>query len=154
MNNILRNLLAGFFLITCSSQILAQGSECDPIQTLSHAESEFSAGHFYAIPSILQKCLQGQGFSREQKVRAYLLLSQVYLVIDDPIAAEDSYLKLLKAEPEYVADENKDPIDVVYLSKKFTATPIFTPHLRAGVNTTFFRSIYSISYSHAWLNSI
>src|SRR6185436_15905600 len=39
----------------------------------------------------------------------------------------------------------QDPIDVVYLSKKFTATPIFTPHFRAGVNTSFFHSIYSVS---------
>ena len=145
MNNTSRTLVTGLFIIFSTFQILAQGSECAPDQTLSHAEAEFVAGHFYAIPAILQRCLQSQGFSPEQGVRAYLLLCQVYLIIDDPIAAEDSYLKLLKADPEYVADDKRDPIDIVYLSKKFTATPIFTPHLRAGANTTFFRSIYSIS---------
>lgn len=145
MNNIARNLIISLFFISGTFQVFAQATECDPDQTLSHAESEFTAGHFYAIPSILQKCLLSQDFSKEQKVRAYLLLCQVYLIIDDPIAAEDSYLKLLKAEPEYVADEARDPIDIVYLSKKFTATPIFTPHFRAGLNTSFFHSIYSIS---------
>lgn len=145
MNHTPRIFITGLFILSSTFQLLAQGSECDPGQTLSHAESEFSAGHFYSIPSILNKCLQSRDFSPEQKVRAYLLLCQAYLVIDDPIAAEDSYLKLLKADPEYVADEKRDPIDIVYLSKKFTATPIFTPHFRAGVNTTFFRSIYAIS---------
>lgn len=145
MNNTSRKLIAGIFIIFCTFQLLAQSNECDPDQTLSHAESEFSAGHFYSIPSILQKCLQSRAFSSEQRVRAYLILCQTYLIIDDPIAAEDSYLKLLEADPEYVADEKRDPIDIVYLSKKFTATPIFTPHFRAGGNTSFFHSIYSIS---------
>ncbi len=137
-----RNLIAGLLIISCTSLVYAQGSECD--QTLSHAETEFNAGHFYSIPSILQKCLN-QGLSQEQSVRAYLLLCQAYLIIDDPIAADDSYLKLLRADPEYVADERKDPIDIVYLSKKFTATPIFTPHFRLGFSSSLFRSIYSIS---------
>lgn len=142
MSNTARNLIAGLLFISCLSQVYAQGSECD--QTLSHAEAEFNAGHFYSIPSILQKCLN-EGLSPEQSVRAYLLLCQAYLIIDDPIAADDSYLKLLKADPEYVADDKKDPIDIVYLSKKFTATPIFTPHFRLGFNSSLFRSIYSVS---------
>ena len=112
-------------------------------EVLNQAEEEFSAGHFYGIPSLLKDCLDN--FSDEQKVRAYMLLSQAYLLIDDPIGAEDSYLKLLKANPEYVADEVKDPIDIFYLSKKFTATPIFTPHVRIGLNTALFRLIDEIN---------
>lgn len=138
----LRYLLAGVILVSCSLSVRGQAGDCD--QTLSHAETEFTAGHFYAIPALLQKCLS-DGLSREQSIRAYLLLCQVYLIIDDPIAAEDSYLKLLDADPEYVTDEQKDPIDVVYLSKKFTATPIFTPHFRIGLNSSVYRNIYSMS---------
>ncbi len=145
MKHTSRKIVTGLFILFSALQLLAQSNDCDPDQTLSHAESEFVAGHFYSIPSILQKCLQSQDFSPEQKVRAYLLLCQAYLIIDDPLAAEDSYLKLLKADPEYVADDKRDPIDVVYLSKKFTATPIFTPHFRVGGNTTFFHSIYSLT---------
>jgi opacity protein-like surface antigen len=33
-----------------------------------------------------------------------------------------------------VAAAERDPIDVVYLSKKFTTTPIFTPHFKIGGN--------------------
>ena len=94
MDKSIRFFLAGFFLFSCLRTASSQSGECD--QTLSHAEAEFSAGHFYSIPSILQKCLE-QGLSQEQSVRAYLLLCQAYLIIDDPLAAEDNYLKLLKA---------------------------------------------------------
>lgn len=120
----------------------SQNLECE--QSLTQATAEFEAGRFYAIANILKPCLE-KGFSKEQRVRAYLLLTQAYLVLDDPIAAEDSYLKLLKADPEYIANPTRDPIDVYYLSKKFTTTPIFTPHFNAGANVSFPRVIQSVS---------
>lgn len=144
MGTTVRNLIAGLFFISCACPLYGQG-DCVPDQTLSHAEAEFNAGHFYSIPTILKKCIDEGKFSQEQSVRAYLLLCQVYLLIDDPISAEDSYLKLLRADPEFVPNDKDHPIDVVYLSTKFTATPIFTPHFRLGLNTSFFRSIYSVT---------
>ena len=139
----MKRLLAGFFFIGIFSGVSAQSNECE--QTLSQATEEFNAGHFYGIPSLLRSCIDRNEFTNEQRVRAYLLLCQAYLIIDDPIAAEDSYLKLLKADPEYVATYEKDPVDVVYLSKKFTSTPVFTPHIRLGGNTSFYRTIYDIN---------
>lgn len=135
-------LLTGLLFVSCMFQVLAQGTDCD--QALAQAEDEFTAGHFYAIPTILGECPE-HGLSQEQTVKAYLLLCQAYLILDNPIAADDSYLRLLKADPEYVASEDKDPIDVVYLSKKFTARPVFTPHARFGLNTSMFRSIYAVT---------
>ncbi|MBX7126098.1 MAG: PorT family protein [Cyclobacteriaceae bacterium] len=117
-------------------------TDCD--QKLELATSEFNAGHFFGLPSILKDCLNGS-LSTEQTIRANLLLCQAYLVMDDPLAAEASYLRLLKADPEYVATPEKDPIEVVYLSKKFTSRPIFTPHYGIGVNLSLYRSIYEIN---------
>lgn len=139
----MKRLLAGFFLIGFFSSGWAQSNECE--QTLSQATEEFNAGHFYGIPALLKSCIERNNFSNEQKVRAYLLLCQAYLIIDDPIGAEESYLKLLAADPEYVATNEKDPVDVVYLSKKFTSTARFTPHIRVGINTSIYRPIYDIS---------
>jgi len=130
-----------FFFTISFSTFSQSDSECE--QTLTHAQDEFDAGHFYGLPAILKDCLSK--FSTEQRVRAYLLLAQSYLLVDDPIAAEDSYLKLLRADPEYVADVSKDPIDIFYLSKKFTTTPIFTPHVRMGVNTSIYRFIDKVN---------
>lgn len=117
--------------------------ECD--QKLIDAQAEFAAGHFYGIPSLLGPCLEGSQLSKDQLVAAYLILCQTYLIIDDPIAASDSYLRLLKADPEFVPNTDDHPIDIVYLSQQFTATPIFTPHFRAGINTSFYRLIHSVS---------
>ena len=120
----------------------AQIDDCEI--SLNHATEELNAGHFHGIDSLLMPCLKS-GFSREQRQRAYLLLTQVYLLLDDSEAAKASYLKLLKANPEFEADPARDPIDVVYLSKKFTASPIFSLHGKAGGNISFIDVIKSIS---------
>lgn len=122
-----------------------QLSETDCDQRLDKAEAEFEAGHFYGIPAILSGCLSGGQLSTDQLVRAYLVLCQTYLILDDPITAGDNYLKLLKADPEFVPNETDHPIDIVYLSKQYTATPNFTPHFRLGLNTSFYRLIHAIS---------
>lgn len=138
----MRYFLVGFIL-TCFLNSSGQDNiSC--LQTLNRANEEFSAGRFFGIPSLLKECLDN-GFSTEQKVQAYHLLTQTYLILDDPIAAEDSYLRLLRADPEYIASPDKDPIDLVYLSKKFTATPVFTPHLRFGTSVSMPKTIYEIS---------
>jgi hypothetical protein len=129
----------------------SDNTDCE--QILIQADDEFNAGRFYGIPSLLNTCLDNGGFSNEQLVRAYLLLTQAYLILDDPIAADDSYLKLLEADPEYVANTARDPIDVYYLSKKFTSVPIFTPHLRIGGNTSLPRTLHPINTSATPLNS-
>lgn len=131
----------------------SQSKETDCEQILIQADDEFNAGRYYGIPSLLQNCIDNGNFSNEQKVRAYLLLAQAYLILDDPIAADDSYLKLLKADPEYVANPARDPIDVYYLSKKFISTPVFTPHLRVGFNSSLPRTIYEINTSGIPLDS-
>lgn len=128
-------ILLSFFSLTAFSQ------DTGCLQTLNLASDEFNAGRFFGIPSMLKKCLD-QGFTDEQKFQAYYLLAQAYLILDDPIAAEDSYLKLLKADPEFVATPENDPIDLVYLSKKFTATPRFTPHFMFGGNVSLIRTIH------------
>ncbi len=131
-----------FFVLLFSVSLYGQNSVLDCEQILIQADDEFNAGRFYGIPALLKPCLDKNDFTNEQRVRAYLILTQAYLILDDPIAADDSYLKLLKADPEYVANPGRDPIDVYYLSKKFTSTPVFTPHVRIGLNTSLVRTIY------------
>lgn len=120
----------------------AQIDDCEV--TLNRATEELNAGHFHGIDSILTPCLKN-GFSREQRQRAYLLLTQVYLLLDNSAAAGESYLKLLRANPEFEADPARDPIDVVYLSKKYTASPIFSLFAKLGGNASFVDVIKSTS---------
>ncbi|GHN01321.1 hypothetical protein WSM22_28100 [Cytophagales bacterium WSM2-2] len=137
-------ILLIFLFASITVQLFSQSKDCE--QTLNSAAAEFDAGRFYGLPSLLKPCLD-KGFSQEQKVRAYLLLTQAYLILDDPIAAETSYLQLLKADPEYVANPARDPVDVYYLSKRFITTPVFTPNFLLGVNTSLPRPIFSLNTS-------
>lgn len=139
----LRDVTAQEPAATKPADVQRTDSDCD--QALDKAETEFEAGHFYGIPSTLSGCLSGGKLSKDQLVRAYLILCQSYLILDDPITAGDNYLKLLRADPEFVPNEADHSIDIVYLSKQYTATPIFTPHFRLGINTSFYRLIHPIS---------
>lgn len=123
----------------------SQQTDCE--ETITRATDEFNAGHFYNIPAILNECLKS--FTRDQKQRAYLLLTQTYLLLDDPIGAEKSYLEILRANPEFVADEQLHPIDVVYLSKRYTATPKFSLFMGGGSNVSPVRVIYDLNIMDA-----
>jgi len=117
-------------------------NECE--LTLTRATEEFNAGHLYGIPAILNDCLN-KNQNSEWRQRAYLLLAETYLLLEDPIGAENSYLEVLRANPEYVTDPQRDPIDLVYLSKKFTATPIFAFYAMLGPNTSPIRVIHDVT---------
>jgi hypothetical protein len=121
--------------------IIAVGQE-DCELTLAQATEEFQAGHFSNIPSILSTCIDK--FSTEQQQRANLLLTQTYLLLDDPIGARNSYLAVLRANPEFIADPAIHSVDVVYLSKKFTAAPIFSWFAKVGTNVSPVRVIHDI----------
>jgi hypothetical protein len=127
--------------LLCIIKVNAQNDDCE--LTISRALSEFNAGHFYIIPSVLDPCLDQ--FTKEQSQRAYLLLTQAYLLLDDPIGAKQSYLKVLKANPEFVTDTTLHSIDVIYLSKKFTATSIFSCFAKAGPNISIPRVISELN---------
>ena len=128
-----------FFMagIYCHAQ-----DECE--LTLTRATDEFNAGHLFGIPAMLNDCLN-KNQNDEWRQRAYLLLAETYLLLEDPVGAENSYLEVLRANPEYVTDPQRDPIDLVYLSKKFTATPIFGFYALLGPNTSPIRVIHDVT---------
>ncbi len=130
--------LCSLFLPTFAK---AQTMDCE--QTIAYATEEFNAGHFSSVPSILNDCLHN--FNRDQSQRAHLLLTQTYLLLDDPIGAQRSYLEVLAANPEFVPDEQVHAIDIVYLSKRFTATPKFSWFVHAGSNVSPVRVILNNS---------
>lgn len=139
-------LVGGLLLSLCAVHVdvFSQGNKCE--EQLNAATAEFEAGRFYDIPAMLKPCID-DGFSREQRQRAFLLLTQAYLLLDDPIGADNSYLEVLRANPEFVADTARDQIDVVYLSKRFTAAPVFSLSGKIGGNIAPVRVIQTINPS-------
>lgn len=110
-------------------------------ETLSQAEDEYEIGHLYAIPDLLQGCLNS-GFTREEKIRAYRLLTLTYLFIDEPEKADQAYLNLLRLSPEFQPNEMTDPIELFYLHDNFITTPYFSVYLlKIGSNRSQPRNI-------------
>ncbi len=118
------------FLVSISSFSQVEGP-C--AQSLQRANSAFEIGHFYAISGILKNCLDN-GFSREQKIQAYTLLTRTYLFLDKLDSADYAFLQVLELDPEFKVDEENDPIDIVYLSRNFTTSPILSLKIEAGTN--------------------
>ena len=119
----------------------AQTMDCE--QTIAFATEEFNAGHFHSVPTVLNECLKS--FYRDQRQRAFLLLTQTYLLLDDAVGARRSFLEVLSANPEFVPDEQLHAIDIVYLSKRFTATPKFSWFINAGSNISPARIIHTLN---------
>ncbi|HMQ00977.1 MAG TPA: outer membrane beta-barrel protein [Cyclobacteriaceae bacterium] len=136
------------FLLCCiffvGLKAYAQEQNCANV--LQQAQEDFIAGKFYGIAATLKQCLE-RGFSNEQKRDAYLLLTRAYLYIDDPIGAENAYLNLLAIDPEYIPFSPRDPIELIFLSQRFTTRPIFTLHTKVGLNLTTERVIAPVSLS-------
>ncbi len=127
-----------FFCVFLFVSIYGYGQDC--VSSLDLAKASFQGGKLYDIPQILESCIE-DGFSTEQKVEAFELLSLVYLYIDEPEKAEESYLNLLKADPEWAPDSASE-VEIDYLSKKFKTTPIFTLYpIKLGVNYSFVKVI-------------
>jgi hypothetical protein len=144
--NIWKSIVGLIVTSLLSVSLCAQGNTCE--EQLNAATAEYDAGRFYGISAMLKPCLD-KGFSREQRQRAYLLLTQTYLLLDDPIGADNSYLQLLRANPEFLPDTALHQIDVVYLSKKFTADPVFSVYGKLGGNTSIARVINSLYTSRS-----
>ncbi|MFW5761879.1 MAG: hypothetical protein ACOCXH_12960, partial [Cyclobacteriaceae bacterium] len=124
-------LLCLLFFIWVSF-VNVQAQVCSEV--LGQAEDEYEIGHLYAIPGILNDCLN-RGFSKEEKIRAYRLLTLTYLFIDEPEKADQSYLNLLRLSPEFQPNEFTDPIELFYLHDNFITTPYFSVYLlKIGTN--------------------
>lgn len=128
-------------LLSLTSGCIWAQSACE--LTLTKAQEEFDAGRFHVVPVMLEECL-AKNQNREWEQRAYLLLAETYLLLENPSKADESYLKVLQANPEFVTDETRDPIDLVYLSKKFTSTPIFSFSGKFGLNTSMIKIIHDV----------
>ena len=122
-----------------SAVILVLGIEVASAQctrSLNTAEDEYDKGRLLDIPSQLSLCLKRNGFSKEEKIRAYKLLTKVYIFSDQEEEAEEALINLLKADPEHELDDLFDPAELFYLYEKFRVKPIFRVSLRLGGNLT------------------
>lgn len=115
-----RILFLAMFIMGIMSRSLMAQNVC--LEKLSTAENSFETGHLYEIYDLIAECLEN-GFSREDKIRAYRLLSITYLYLDEHEKAEESYLSLLRLNPEYKPNTLIDPTELFHLHHKFLTSP-------------------------------
>jgi hypothetical protein len=128
-------------LITLSGCLLlaiygafAQTTSCS--QTLRLARSTYDQGRLHELPKLLENCLRN-GFTKEDKVTAYRLLTLSYIYLEEPEQADESMRLLLETDNYFAPNEAVDPAEFVALYKTFRTAPIYGLGVKFGPNVTF-----------------
>lgn len=114
-------------------QSWAQSSSC--AQTLRLASSTYEQGRLHELEGILKSCLS-EGFTKEEKVAAYKLLTQAYIYLEEPKQADESMQKLLETDHYFQINPEIDPAEFVALYRTFRTDPILTVGVKVGGNIT------------------
>lgn len=120
------------YALVLSGAVHAQTANCS--QRLAEEQARFDLGNLPGIPERLEECINSNGFSPEEKIRAHKLITLVYLYLDDQPKAEEWIVKLLRVDKEHQLDPVTDPADIFHLYEKFRSKPIFRVKLYGGLN--------------------
>lgn len=139
-----RNLLLTIVFVFGLAYLASAQTNCS--QKISEAEDLYEAGRLYEVTKKLTEgsCLTSkEGFSKEEKIRAYRLLALVYLFMDNEPDAEDAVVQLLLVDPEHPDNDPNDPAELRILFSKYRSKPIFRAGIFAGGNSSFVNSLQS-----------
>lgn len=100
-----------------------------PAQTLRLATSTYEQGRLHELEGILGNI---EGFSKEQQVAAYKLLTQAYIYLEEPKKADTTMLKLLATDNYFAINKEIDPAEFVALYNTFRTEPVFAVGLKLG----------------------
>lgn len=121
----------------CTLSVFAQ-NECS--KNLKEAQLMLDGGDLYHIANKLNPCI-ASGFTKEEKVKAYVLMTEAYLYTGEREKAQETYLKMLKLRPLYEPYE-QDAAELHDYHNIFTTNPIFNfPNIRIGMNRTYIQVI-------------
>ncbi len=137
-------IIAIFFTV-----VLRTSAQDECAVALNEAQDKYELGRLYEIPELINPCIEN-GFSKEQKITAYRLLTLTYLFLNYFDEADKSYLELLKLSPEYNVNDELDPMEIINHHNKFTTKPQFYLNLlKFGFNLSYANVMtdYSLSRS-------
>ncbi|MFC2124279.1 outer membrane beta-barrel protein [Bacteroidota bacterium] len=130
----LKFLIAVLFL----GSVLNANGQTNCSQVLVDAQNLFEDGKINEIPMFIESCMV-TGFTKDEKIEAYKLLSMVYTFLDEDENADQSVLNLLKLDKEYTINPELDPAEFIEVFNTFRTHPILRVGLKAGTNTNIFR---------------
>ncbi|MBN2682428.1 MAG: PorT family protein [Bacteroidales bacterium] len=143
----MNKLFVLLLLFSVSANSLYSQQNCAVI--LKEAEKMFDNGVIEDVPSLLNDCLKN-GFSKDEKLRAYRLIIISFLFDDNKEEAEAFMLELLKLEPEYEVNKVVDPSEFVSLMEKFRTLPLYSFGVFGGtnysnINPTEFYGVHNVT---------
>ncbi|MFN6946475.1 MAG: porin family protein [Cytophagaceae bacterium] len=127
-------LLLMFSLATGSAFSQQDQSNCS--QVLKRAQSTFEQGRIDEVPKMVEACL-ASGFTKEERIAAYKLLTLTYLYQNERELAESSIIKFLKLNPEYEINPALDPNEFITLYNSIRTRPVLLYGAIAGVNFSY-----------------
>lgn len=122
-----------FFILVCSSAASYAQTAC--ALTLRTARATYDDGRLQEIPGLLSACLK-RGFTRQESVEAYKLLTLSYIYLEEPAKANDAMLALLKTDPYFEVNTSADAAEFIALYRTFRTWPVYRVGAKAGVNAT------------------
>ncbi|MEQ9147621.1 MAG: outer membrane beta-barrel protein [Cytophagales bacterium] len=139
--NIIRGALASLIFFLALAMIAfdshaQKGEEKDCGEVLNQARRYYQLGQIEKVPGVLESCMNG-GFSKEQKSEAYELIVLTYQYDNQPVQAEETYIELLRHDPEYTINELNTPNELLRLYKTYHAPPVYSIGFLGGVNMAF-----------------
>lgn len=132
----MKKLLLFGVLIFCSGQLFGQTNA----QALRLARATYEQGRLHDIKGQLDNALKSPeqgGFKKEEKqlrVEALKILCLSYIYLEEPQKADETMLRLKKADPYYRPNPEVDPAEFVALYNSFREEPIFRIGPRLGIN--------------------
>lgn len=126
-------------LIIFQHEVRAQGSSC--AQTLRLARATYEQGRLHELPAMLEGCLKNtedeDGFTKQERVEAYRILTLAYIYLEEPAEADKMMLQLMSTDHFFEPNPDVDPAEFQALFKKFRKNPVFMAGLRLSGNFTF-----------------
>jgi hypothetical protein len=112
-------------LISISCVLYVKGhAQSTCTQTLRSARATYDQGRLQELPSLLEGCLRN-GFSTQEKVEAYKLLTLAYIYLEEPTKADDAMLAILNTDHYFEVNHSTDPAEFIALYKTFRTKPIY-----------------------------
>lgn len=133
-------------LLLFSSSLNAQNT-CS--QSLIKAQFTYYEGRVEEIPLMLEACLK-DGFTTDEKLQAYRLLTLTYLYMNEPANAEKVMLDFLQLNPTYTINEAVDPAEFINLYNQFRTWPVYLTGIKAGINSTYVNILQAYSTDNTY----
>ena len=104
-------------------------------QTLRTARATYDQGRLHELPSILEGCIRN-GFTEQEKVEAYKLLTLTYIYLEEPTKADEAMLNLLRTDHYFEINPSVDPAEFIALYKTFRTKPVYKIGGKIGANAS------------------